>query len=132
MVCRKTSTERVKRFQARQRERREFVREVVDKDVQVFVEQTQWGTLRITWDMSQETHAALERFCADKGFTLDDLLSDVNVESLAKASRDAKAGKLPQRLVTRAGPDRHYKSRRRAVCGRRCEDDEGSANQSGA
>ena len=102
----KTSTERVRRFQARQRERLAYVREVVETDVQVVVEQTQWGTLRITWDMSQETHAALECFCAVKGFALDDLLQDLNRESLAKSVPRRQGRPVAQRVVARAGPVR--------------------------
>ena len=85
---------RVARFRARQRERRDFVRDMVEKDVQVIVEQTVWGTLRITWEMSPETDAALKAWCQERGYSLDDMLQDLNKEALAKASRDAKEGRM--------------------------------------
>lgn len=39
------------------------------EDVQVIVEPTNRGTLRITWDMSTDIHQQLEAYCAEKNFT---------------------------------------------------------------
>ena len=39
------------------------------EDVQVIVEPMNRGTLRITWDMSRDTHQQLEAYCAEKNFT---------------------------------------------------------------
>ena len=85
-----TSHERVKKTRAKQKERRQHIKDLVANDVKIIVEATPWNTVRITYDMAVETHNALEVWCAERGYSLDDFLQDVNAEALAKTAYDAK------------------------------------------
>ena len=88
-----TSTERVRKTRAKQKERRDYLQRLVAEDVVITVEETAWGTIKITYDMAPETNAALEVWCADRGYSLDDFLQDVNTEALAKTAYDARRRK---------------------------------------
>ena len=87
------STPRVQKTRAKQKERRQHIKDLVANDVVITVEPTPWNTIKITYDMAPETHAALEAWCAERRHSLDDFLQDVNTEALAKTVYDAKRRK---------------------------------------
>ena len=85
-----TNVQKQRRFTVKSKERRDYLKDLVANDVEIIVEETTWGTIRITYDMAVETNAALEAWCKERGYTLDDMLQDLNKECMTKAARDAK------------------------------------------
>ena len=89
--------ERMRKSRMKQKARKVFTQEAADKirreglDVNVSVKFTDYGTVKIDWDMSVDTNALLEAYCESQGYALDDLLQDLQVEMLAKVVKDAKA-----------------------------------------
>ena len=77
-------------YRARNTERREYLKELVEKEVNVNVTLTNYGTIRIDYDMSKEAHDRLEEFCADRGYDLNSLLEDLNRECMARAVKEGR------------------------------------------
>lgn len=106
------TSEKVKRFRARKRERMTTVADLsaemlkweIFEDLDIKVTPTKWGTLEVTYDMSKETEAILEAYAINKGMTLDDLLSgdmlqDAIQLTLANASKRREQIEVADRAV---------------------------------
>ena len=84
------STPRVQKTRAKQKERRQRIKELVANDVVITVEPTPWDTLRVTFDLAKTVNDELEIWCAERGHSIDAFLEDVSREALAKTAYDAK------------------------------------------
>ena len=99
-----TNVEKQRAFQERKRQRRAGLKALTKAaarkikreglDVNVTVKVTDYGTVKINWDISPESYLVLERYCELKGHTVDDLLQDLQVETLARAVKEAKAKRV--------------------------------------
>lgn len=94
-TTREKNLAKVHRFRTRQRERREAVkdlssfmlREELFEDIDIRVEPTPRGTMRVTFDMSRETDRVLREYAMHKGVSLDDILTDAIQRTLARTAR---------------------------------------------
>ena len=83
-----TNAEAQRRFKARRKERRNFSRNLAD-DIEIIVTETP-TSIKIDYVMTDAHMAKVNEWCAERGFTFDDLARDLHAECLAKAVKDAK------------------------------------------
>ena len=88
----KTSTERVKRFNERKRQKKEADLEAIIGDgVDVRLSLTAWGTLRIDWKLEGVAADAVRAQAAKLGITPERYLDRLNERALAKYRMQPKS-----------------------------------------
>ena len=83
-----TNAARQRKFKARRTERRQYVRNLAD-DIRIEVTETP-TSIKIDYWMTDEHMAKVNEWCAARGYTFDDLARDIQAETMAKATRDAR------------------------------------------
>ena len=91
-------------FRARQRERRENVKDLsafmlrteIFGDIRIDVEPTAYGTLKVNYDLQEHAGAILQDYCGQKGLSLYEILGEAIEESIARCTRRREQIATPQ------------------------------------